>query len=367
MAVRPCSEIRGAGCHSLGIVITASSPSGEVTLVSAAALLRFSRDVLSAVGFSSADAGLIAEQLVWRDLREELPVGLAALASPVSASRKGEIDTKSVPRIAKEMSAVAWVDGARGWGQLTAVFAMREAVSRAKAHGVGVAVVRNSATANVMGYYPTIAIDAGMIGLVITNSDPLQAPWGGTTKILGNQAYALGAPAKKHHPLLFDGAATALSMGRIRSLQRRGLPLPEGGAVDANGQPTIDPVAALAGALLPSGGHKGYALSVFWEVLSGVLADDRPEPARFTENQTSVFALAIDPRATVGADRFRQSVDDLIDRIHSSPPAPGVERVWAPGERGYVTAEERRTKGIPFTASRIAELKELGKSVGVSW
>jgi LDH2 family malate/lactate/ureidoglycolate dehydrogenase len=345
-------------------VVATHPPKGEASRIRAADLVRFSHDVLRAAGFSNDDASLVAEQLVWRDLREEVPVGLAALPSAVEAARRGA--GKGTPRIASELGAVAVVAGAGVWGQITAVYAMREAVTRARTHGVGVVSVRDSETANAMGFYPTLAIDAGMVGIIITNSEPYQAPWGGTTKVLGNQAFAMGAPAAKHHPLLFDAAATALSMGRIRSLQRRGLPLPEGGAVDAEGRPTIDPVAAIAGALLPSGGHKGYALSVFWEVLTGVLADDRPAAGR-DKHQTSLFVLAIDPRATVGTERFRQSVEELVDRIHSSPPAPGVDRVWAPGERGYVTAQERRATGVPISASRIVELRELGEKLGVKW
>ena len=344
-------------------MVTTRSVATDTSLVSAADLVRFSRDVLRAAGLSNDDASLVAEQLAWRDLREDAPVGLAALPSCVEAMRSGSSDPKAMPRVAREFGAVAVVDGARAWGQVAAVYAMRQATARARVHGVSVVVVRNSGTANVMGFYPTLAIDAGMVGLVITNSEPYQAPWGGTKKVLGNQAFALGAPAGRHHPLLFDGAATQLSMGRIRALARRGLPLPEGGAVDAQGKPTTDPIAAIAGALLPSGGHKGYALSVFWEVLTGVLADDAPAE----EHRTSLFTLAVDPRATVGPERFLRSVDELIDRIHSSPPAPGVARVWAPGERGYVTAEERRAKGVPFTAARIAELKDLGASLGVPW
>lgn len=349
-------------------MVAQRSASAEIALVSAAALVRFSRDVLRAAGLSEDDAGLVAEQLAWRDLREEFPVGLAALPSCVDAHRKGDADPRAVLRVVRETGALAVVDGAHAWGQLTAVYAMRLAVERARSHGVGVAVVRDSRTANVMGFYPTIAIDAGMVGLAITNSGPYQAPWGGTTKVLGNQAFALGAPASRHHPLLFDGAATQLSMGRIRSLERRGLPLPEGGAVDAEGRPTTDPVAAIAGALLPSGGYKGYALSVFWEILTGALADDRPAGSGAGEvERTSLFLLAIDPRATVGTERFLRSVDELIDRIHASPPAAGVARVWAPGERGYVTAEERRAKGVPLAAARIAELQGLGTSLGVAW
>jgi len=344
-------------------VVAERSASAEIALVSAAALVRFSRDVLRAAGLSNDDASLIAEQLAWRDLREEAPVGLASLPGCVEAMRSGSSDPKAVPSVVREFGAVAVVDGNRVWGQVTAVYAMHQATARARVHGVSVVAVRNSGTANVMGYYPTLAIDAGMVGLIITNSEPYQAPWGGTKKVLGNQAFALGAPAGRHHPLLFDGAATQFSMGKIRALARRGLPLPEGGAVDAQGKPTTDPIAAIAGALLPSGGHKGYALSVFWEVLTGVLADD----AAGDVHRTSLFTLAVDPRATVGPKRFLRSVDELIDRIHSSPPAPGVERVWAPGERGYVTAEKRRTTGVPLSEARIAELKELGTSLGVKW
>src|SRR5262249_45955011 len=156
---------------------------------------------------------------------------------------------------------------------------------------------RDSRTANVMGYYPTLAIAAGMVGLAITNSEPLQAPWGGTTKVLGNQAFALGAPASRHHPLLYDGAATATSRARINDLARRGRPLPDGAALDVEGRPTTDPAAALEGMLLPSGGHKGYALSVFWEVLTASLAGG----ARGRDpHDTSLFLLAIDPAASVG-------------------------------------------------------------------
>jgi LDH2 family malate/lactate/ureidoglycolate dehydrogenase len=138
-------------------------------------------------------------------------------------------------------------------------------------------------------------------------------------------------------------------------------------ALDASGRPTTDPAAALAGMLLPSGGHKGYALSVFWEVLTGALADAIAPTSNEDEHHAAQFVLAIDPRASVGAERFAESVDALIDRIHESPPADGVERVYAPGERGYLTAAERRTSGIPLRASRIAELAALGQRMDVAW
>ena len=344
---------------------TTPTSRADTTRVSADQARRFSAAVLGKTGLSNEDVALIAEQLVWRDLREEYPIGLAGLPSCVSALQSGRADPRAKPRIARDTGALAVVAGERAWGQIAGVFAMRHAIENARKLGIGLAVVRDSLTASTMGYYPTLAIAQGMVGFVITNSNPLQPPWGGTTKVLGNQAFALGAPAGRNHPLLFDGAATATSRARINSLARRGERLPDGVALDADGQPTNDPAAALAGMLLPSGGHKGYALSVFWEVLTGALADDAPVDG--DDDRTSLFVLAIDPRATVGSERFAANVDALIDRIHASPPQAGVDRVYAPGERGYITAKERATTGIPLSATRIEELRAFGEKMGVPW
>jgi len=311
---------------------------------------------------SHDDAALVAEQLVWRDLREQFPHALTALASCLGSIEKGETDPRARPAVAKELGAVSLVEAHRAWGQISAVYAMRLAIERATKSGVGIAIVRNSQTANAMGYYPTLAIKAGMVGLTVTNSEPYQPPWGGTTKVIGNQAWTYGAPASRNHPLLYDGSSTQISMARIRDLERRGEPLPAGVALDKAGDPTTDPAAVFT--LLPSGGHKGYGLSVFWEVLTSALADDAlPEDSK----RTSLFVLAIDPEASVGRARFMATVDELIDRIHASPPQAGVDRVTAPGERGYITAAERAKTGIPIKAARMSELAAIGKKYGVAW
>jgi LDH2 family malate/lactate/ureidoglycolate dehydrogenase len=338
--------------------------SAAATRVPADDLSRFASLVLEKTGLSHDDAAFVAEQLVWRDLREEYPHGLTALPSCLAAFANGKADPRARCEIVNDTSALTVIDAHGASGMVSASFAMRHATERASRKGIGLAVVRDSRTASVMGYYPTLAIAAGMVGLAITNSEPLQAPWGGTTKVLGNQAFALGAPASRHNPLLHDGAATATSRARINDLARRGLPLPEGAALDVEGRPTTDPAAALEGLLLPSGGHKGYAVSVFWEVLTAALAGGGRgrDP-----HDNSLFLLAIDPAASVGRERFIASVDDLIDRIHDSPPQAGVDRVYAPGERGYITAADRAKTGIPISAARIAELAALGERVGVAW
>ena len=334
----------------------------DATRVPADDLRRFATAVIEKAGMSHEDASLVADQLVARDLREQYPHALTAFTSVLGSIEKGETDPRARPTVTKELGAITFLEAHRAWGQVSAVHAMRISIEHASRSGVGITIVRNAHTANAMFYYPTLAIAAGMVGMAVTNSEPYQPPWGGTTKVLGNQAWAYGAPASRNHPILYDGSSTQISMARIRDLERRGEPLPDGVALDEAGNPTVDPAAVSV--LLPSGGHKGYGLSVLWEVLTSALADDAL-PA--DSKRTSLFLMAIDPAASVGRAQFMKTVDELIDRIHASPPQPGVDRVYAPGERGYIAAAERAKTGIPIKPARMAELNKIGQKYGVAW
>jgi LDH2 family malate/lactate/ureidoglycolate dehydrogenase len=344
----------------------------ETTRVTADRLHVFTSAICRAVGMSPEDAAVMADLLVWRDLRDALPLGLPALPSFLKSVREGTTDPAAIPVVVRERGSTVLFDARRAWGQVAATRAMRAAADLARVHGVGVAVVRNSGTANAMGYYPTIAIERQLIGLAATNSPPLQPPWGGTTRVLGNQAFAFGAPAGRHQPVLFDSASTAISRSRINLRKVRGEPLPEGVALDADGRPTTDPAAALLGSLLPLGGHKGYGLSVMWEVLTGILSGGERfganiPPEGSSAPDVSLFLIAIDPQIAMSYDDFVRRVDGFIDQLHASPPPPDGDRVLAPGERGYLQAERRRAEGIPIPPARVAELTALAEPLGVAW
>jgi LDH2 family malate/lactate/ureidoglycolate dehydrogenase len=199
-------------------------------------------------------------------------------------------------------------------------------------------------------------------------------PPGGTSKVVGNQAFALACPAGRHSPLLFDSALSAISWTQIEELRDRGEPLPAGVALDTSGEPTSDHGAALAGMLLPVGGHRGFGIALMWEVLTGVLSgNDRfataITPLAELDRPQSVahFYLAIDPTVAMPYAEFTARVDALIDQMHASPPAKGVDRVFVPGEQGFATAARRAREGIPISAERDALSRALGESVGVPW
>ena len=188
--------------------MTATAERGE--LVAVEPLRGFISEVCRALAVPADDTAVIADGMVWAELRG-IDLGTRRLPTLASAIRGG--GTKAAPRraVIREARAFAVLDADDSWGQPAAVHAMRIATAKAGESGVGACVVRNTGNALAMGYYPSLAIAERFIGAAFTNALPLQAPWGGTQKLLGNQAFAIGVPTTRHAPLLFDSATTAIT------------------------------------------------------------------------------------------------------------------------------------------------------------
>jgi LDH2 family malate/lactate/ureidoglycolate dehydrogenase len=189
--------------------------------------------------------------------------------------------------------------------------------------------------------------------------------------MLGNQAYAMGCPSRRHQPLILDGATTTLSWVAIHGYEARGEAVPPGTALNADGEPTTDPAEALAGLLLPAG-HKGFGLALMWEVLTGILSGGEMFGPKVNGGRDpreragqSTLLLAIDPSASLPYETFLDRVDMLIDRIDASPRAAGVERIVVPGERSGEIAGTRGRDGIPLPTARVEELQRLSRELGV--
>jgi LDH2 family malate/lactate/ureidoglycolate dehydrogenase len=340
--------------------------------VSAEALRTFIRQVLLAVGMRPAAADLTADAMVWADLRAIDPHGVAKLPVLVARIESGTTAADAEPIVVSETATTALIDAGTVWGQVSATWAMELAVEKARMHQLGAVVVRNSSSLGALGYYPLVAVRAGMVGLAITNSMPLLAPWGGTRKLLGNQGYAIGCPAGRYAPLLLDTSNSATSWGNVRMALERGESLGPGLAFDREGRPTTDPAAALEGLLAPAGGHKGFGLALMFEVLTGVLAGMAYGPNvgaledHSSAQEVSHFLLALDPAAYLPLEQFTDRIDSLIEQIGSNPPTPGVERPYAPGEQGFARAAARERDGIPLSGRRQAELVTLAERIGVA-
>jgi LDH2 family malate/lactate/ureidoglycolate dehydrogenase len=336
-------------------------------------LRAFTRDVFCAVGMPTDDAHTLADHLVWAELRGKSWLGMRKVPRYVAQVRAGRTSPGAAPDIVHDRGAFVVIDAKDTFGQVVGVRAMDMATAKARSFGVGVAVVRNTTSAGALGYYADRAAAARMIGLAVNNGSALQPAWGGVQKVIGNQAFALGCPAGRYDPLLLDMATSAMSWVGIHEYEMRGEPLPEGVALSADGQPTVDPATALAGMLLPMGGHRGFGLSVLWEVLTGALsgglrfADLAALDETVQPSGTSILCLAIDPEFAMPYHEFVSRVDEVIETIRSSRRGPGVDRIVMPGERGYAATAEHARDGIRLSAEVAASLIKMCTELSLPW
>ena len=330
--------------------------------------------LLEAIGMPGDDAAIAARAMVWNELRGAPGHGLGRILQIRERSRAGGLNLDVDWTPIRQTPATALIDAQDGWGVVAATRAMLLAVEKARGTGVGTVVVRNSDVTSAMGYYPFLAIEAQMVGLAITNSVPLMPPWGGSEVLLGNQAFAIGAPARDHPPLIFDSSTSAFNMGRMRRAAESGEKLPPGVALDETGEETDDAAAAAAALrLLPMAGHRGGGLAIMWEVLTGILAGRRTTTEvvgmqHLDRTQgVSLYLQAVDPRSFLPYEEFLTRIDRLIDQVHSNPPRSGVDRVRVPGESKARFEREYRARGTPVPCDLLERLRGLYDDFGLAW
>ncbi len=327
--------------------------------------------MLEAVGVSREDAQVVADTLVFSDLRGVSSHGVARLATYVRRVKLGLINPRALPCVVRKTVSTALVDGGNGFGQVATVKAINLAIEMAGAAGVAVVGVRNSNHFGTAAYYAMVAVKAGMIGMVLSNAAPAMAPWGGTLAMLGTNPLAVGIPAREEPPILLDMSTSVAARGKIRLAARKGEMIPEGWALDSKGQPTRVPQEALTGTLLPISGPKGYGLALVIDLLAGLLTgsgfgrgvkalDDLSGPVR-----AGHFVAAVSVDAFADPVGFLADVDSLIREIRQCPRMAGVQRIYLPGEIEFERSVRLEREGIPLSHEVAADLAALGVELGV--
>jgi LDH2 family malate/lactate/ureidoglycolate dehydrogenase len=221
-------------------------------------------------------------------------------------------------------------------------------------------------------YFTRGAARAGCIGFLSTNASPAMAPWGGRKKSVGNNPWSWAAPAGRHAPMALDIANTAVARGKIYLARQKGLDIPPGWALDQNGVPTTDPAAAIDGIISPMAGHKGYAISVIMDMLSGVLGGGEFGPRINGPYQaekrggTGHLALALDISKFQPLAEFESRMERLIADLRAVPLAPGATDILYPGELEARNEEAARRDGIELPENTRTDLAELARTSGVA-
>lgn len=325
-------------------------------------------------GMSGADAALIAGDLVKANLRGVDSHGVSRIPMYLNRLRQGLVNPRPEVKVTKVAGAVVHVDGDDGMGFIASDVAMNAACDLAAEMGIGLAGVHRSTHFGMGASYALRAIERGFISLIFTNSSPAIPMWGGRTTFLGASPIAAGIPGGRHAPYVMDMAMTVIARGKIRLAAMKGDPIPEGLALDVEGNPTTDAAKAFEGVCLPFGGVKGSVLGTLMDLMSGVLTGanfggevkslyfDQSGP----QNVGHLF-FAVRPDLFLSLTDFEARMDAFYARIKALPRAAGVEEILLPGEPEQRCEDQRRREGVPITANIVRDLTEEGARVGVAF
>lgn len=328
-------------------------------------LRTFAAGILRALDVPPDDAWIVADSLVEADLRGHQSHGVMRLPWYVARIQSRVIRAVTDERQVVEAGPVLVIDGQDGIGQVLARRAASKAINLALGHGLGAVAVRNSNHFGSAAYFTLLAPPAGCIAILTTNASPAMAPWGGTSPAVGNNPFSIAAPAGRFDPVVLDVSNTVVARGKIYVALQNREPIPLGWAVDAAGNPTTDPAAALAGTILPMGEHKGYAISFVMDVLSGVLTGSnfgRGVAGPYQPDQRSGcghLMIVLRISAFMPEQQFARRVERLIEEVKSVPPLSGFSEVRYPGELEALNLRRNRHEGLHLPERTLADLNRL--------
>jgi len=327
-------------------------------------LTAYAEALLSAGGFRADHAKRTADVLIWANARGTDSHGILRIPRYLEMIELGIIDPVAQPKIVREEGAVALLEAARAPGASAMVTAMDHAIDIAGRLGIGWCSARNITHSGAVGYYALRAAQRGQIGIVITASGPLMAYQGARVSGVSTNPVAIAAPSDGV-PLLLDMSTSAVALGKIMAAKDAGTPIPEGWAIDSEGQPATDP--ADVSTLTPMGGPKGAGLSLMFEVLASVLAANPVITEAFSGRKGVMngAALALNIGSLCDPKAFMMQVAELSGTLKGLPKAPATDEILMPGERGFRLAEERMSTGIPLAEGTISRLAAVAERLGV--
>jgi (2R)-3-sulfolactate dehydrogenase (NADP+) len=324
-------------------------------------LFQLACKALERAGAHAAMAEAAAKHLIQAE-EQGLPThGLSRVPFYCAMVRNGRADGEARPTMASERAGVCLIDNRDGLPYVSAEWAVREAIDRARRNGIAFAGIRNSAHVGVLGIHLLPVAEAQLVGFAFTNSPAAIPAWGGKKPLFGTNPVAAAFPRKGEKPIVIDLALTTVVRGRIMMAMRKGERIPEGWALDRHGKPTTDAKEAIEhGSLFPIGGAKGAMLALMFELICAALtgAAIGPEADSFFSEEGNKprigqAFMAIDPSALAGLDKFNERVEAVVGAMLADP------EVRLPGARRFAAEQAARAGGIDIGDDLLAQIEKL--------
>ncbi|MCM3568540.1 Ldh family oxidoreductase [Neobacillus mesonae] len=336
-------------------------------------LQEFCKQVLVNAGMNLEDALVASDSIVKANLEGVDSHGISRLPIYVRRFRDGRININPNVQLVQKTASVLLADGDNGLGHVVSHRAIVKGIEMAKQSGMCAIGVKNSNHFGTAAYFCQLASEQNLACIAFTNSPPGIAPWGGKNAFFGTNPIAFGFPTGNDQPVIIDLSTSIVARGKIILAAKQGQSIPDGWAIDENGEPTNDPKEALKGSVLPLGGAKGSALALAVEILTGILSGAAFGPHvhnLYDDNETKPanvghFFILMDIEKFMHLPVFFASIENLLQEMKDVPLAPGNNEIRYPGERRKREREKRLSEGISLSSSVEDELINIGKDFHV--
>jgi (2R)-3-sulfolactate dehydrogenase (NADP+) len=314
--------------------------------------------VLVAAGATEPNAAPTAEALIAAELDGIASHGLSRVPFYADQIRSGKVDGKAIPTASRRAAAMIRVDAMCGLAFPAIDLGFAQAAGAARESGLVAIAIANSHHAGVIGHHVEKLASLGLVGIAFANTPAAIAPWGGTRGVFGTNPIAFACPRRAGPPLVIDLSISIVARGKLLMAAAKGEAIPAGWALDKEGNPTTDAMAALAGTIEPIGGAKGAALALMVEILAAGLTGSQFgfEASSFFDAEgppprTGQLFLALDPIALAGPS-FGDRIEILCAAMLEDP------AIRLPGERRLKTRARLACEGIAVPAKLLAELRQ---------
>jgi LDH2 family malate/lactate/ureidoglycolate dehydrogenase len=330
------------------------------------ALSRFGNAAYRSVGLRPDDAETVIGAQLDADLRGVDTHGFQRLPWYVDHLREKRNNPRPHFEVLRESSSSVLLDADNALGQLACVRLVEHLIPKAEVNGLAIGTMRNSNDWGCGAYYPRLAAAAGFICFATTTSVPTLAPYGGRTRVLGNNPMVFAVPRRGLPPVVLDMALTPVALGKVMRAIAEDEPIPEEwGFLDSDGRPTTDAGAALGGVIPAIGGYKGTGLAFMMNVLAGVLPGGT-HGAGVGVGRRGQFAALVSPSLFGETDGFLDGVESTVAQVKAAELLPGADGPYLPGELEDRRSADARARGtIRYPRSVARELSRMADSQGI--
>jgi ureidoglycolate dehydrogenase (NAD+) len=334
-------------------------------------LAQWVEHVLHHHGVPASQSQIVADCLLAADARGVFSHGVARLPIYLRRFKHKLIDPNATPKTVTETPSALLLDACSGFGHPAALAGIQRGIAKANETGMCAVGISNSTHFGMAGYYADHAASKGCIAIVTSNSAARMAPWGAKDALMGTNPLAIGVPAAGE-PIILDMSTSAAAFGKIVLAQTTGQPIPAGWALNSEGAPTTDPIAALAGTLMPLAGPKGSGLAFMLDILAGVLTRGKFGKGvnsiynQFTQpEECGHFSILIDVASFLPLDAFRERVSSYVADFKRTRPIKEHAEVLLPGELETRRKQQAELSGIILDEGTVSQLHQLATETGI--